>query len=372
MLKVTLRGVLARKFRLALTATAVLLGVMFVATTYVLTDTLDESFERVFAQSLSDVDIVVRNAPVRGDDDRTRMPQSVVDQVRAIDGVATADGFVQGYAQLVGRDGEAVDKGGPAAGVTFVGGRERGPMVLVDDGGTRSRAPRGADQVAVDVDTARDAGFHVGDTVDVLSAGPRRTFELVGLFRLGDAESGPFAFTAFDLRASQQITAAVGRLDAVYVRSDPGVSDAQLRRSLHAGLGPTYDVDDPEEIVRTGNQDVGEFVDLLTGLLLGFAALGVVVGAFIIFNTFTILVTQRTHELGLLRALGASRQQVITSVVVEAGVVGALASAAGVLLGVVVARLLMSLVDSLGFRIPSGEVVVVPRTVVLAVAVGFV
>ena len=245
-------------------------------------------------------------------------------------------------------------------------------MVLVDDGGTRSRVPRGREEVAVDLDTARDAGFHVGDTVDVLSAGPRRSFQLVGLFRLGDADTGPFAFTAFDLPTSQEIVAAVGRLDAVYVRSDTGVSAAALRRSLRAGLGAGYDVADPAQIVRSGNQDVGEFVDLLTGLLLGFAALGVVVGAFIIFNTFTILVSQRTHELGLLRAMGASRRQVITSVVVEAGVVGALASVAGVLLGVVVARLLMSLVDSLGFRIPSGEVVVLPRTVVFAVLVGLV
>jgi len=371
MLKVALRGVVARKFRLALTATAVLLGVMFVTTTYVLTDTLDRSFDRVFAQSLSDVDMVVRGAPVRGGDDRDRIPQSVVQQVRGVDGVATAHGFVQGYAQLVGRDGEAVDKGGPAAGVTFVGGRQRGPMLLVDDGGIRSRAPRGADQVAIDVDTARDAGLHVGDTVDVLSAGPRRSFVVAGLFRLGDgADTGPFAFTAFDLPTSQEITAAVGRLDAVYVRSDPGVPVAELRRSLRATLGPGYDVEAPNQILRSGNQDVGEFVDLLTGLLLGFAALGVVVGAFIIFNTFTILVTQRTHELWLLRAMGASRRQVITSVIVEAGVVGALASAAGVLLGIVVARLLMTLVDSLGFRMPSGDAVVLPRTVVLAVAVG--
>ena len=306
MLKVALRGLFARKFRLALTAAAVLLGVMFVTTTYVLTDTLNASFDRVFAQSLSDVDLVVRGAPVRGDE-RARMPQAVVARVRGIQGVATAHGFVQGYAQLVGRDGEAVDKGGPAAGVTFVGGRERGPMLLVDDGGTRSRAPHGADEAVVDVDTARDAGLHVGDTVDVLSAGPRRTFDLVGLFRLGDADSGPFAFTAFDLPTSQAITAATGRLDAVYVRSDPGVPSAALRRSLRAALGPDYEVADPDQIVRSGNQDVGEFVDLLTGLLLGFAALGVVVGAFIIFNTFTILVSQRTRELGLLRAMGARR-----------------------------------------------------------------
>jgi putative ABC transport system permease protein len=370
MLKVALRGLLARKFRLALTATAVLLGVMFVTTTYVLTDTLEQSFQRVFEQSLCDVVVVVRAAPARGDDDRGRMPESVLDQVRDVDGVASARGFVQGYAQLIGSDGEAVDKGVSSAGVTFVGGRERGPMVLVDDGGTPSRAPRAADELVVDADTAREGGVHVGDTVDVLSAGPRRAFELVGLFRFGDADTGPLAFLAFDLPTSQDIAAAAGRLDAVYVRGEPGVPLGELRRSLRAGLGPTYDVLDPQQIVQDDTQDVGEFVNLLTGLLLGFAALGVVVGAFIIFNTFTILVTQRTHELGLLRAMGASRGQVITSVVVEAAVVGALASTAGVVLGILVARLLMSLVDSLGFSIPSGDVIVEPRTVVLAVGVG--
>jgi putative ABC transport system permease protein len=372
MLKVALRGVLARRFRLALTAIAVLLGVMFVSTTYVLTDTLDASFDRVFSQSLSDVDVVVRGVPKEDRGDATRIPDGTVARAAAVDGVASAHGFVQGYAQFVGRDGDAIDKGGPAVGITFVGGHRRGPLHLVDDRGARSRAPRG-DEVAMDVDTAREEDFHIGDAVDVLSAGPRRTFKLVGLFTIGEgADTGPLAFAAFDLATSQQIAAAPDLLDAVYVRGEPGVSSARVRRSLRVALGPGFDVTDAAQLARTGDEDVGQFVDLLTGLLLGFAALGVVVGAFIIFNTFTILVTQRTRELGLLRAMGASRRQVISAVVVEAGVVGAVAAASGLVLGVVVARLLMSLVDSLGFRIPSGEVVVLPRTVVVAVAVGLI
>src|SRR5262249_6142828 len=153
----------------------------------------------------NDVDVVVRAAPARGDDDRGRMPDTVVDQVRAVDGVAAAHGFVQGYAQLVGRDGNAVDKGVSSAGITFVGGRTRGPMLLVDDGSTRSRAPRGPDGVVVDEDTVRVAGSHVGDSVAVLSAGPRRTFTLVGVFRFGTADTGPFAFLAFDLPTAQDI-----------------------------------------------------------------------------------------------------------------------------------------------------------------------
>jgi putative ABC transport system permease protein len=373
MLKVALRGVLARRFRLALTAVAVLLGVMFVTTTYVLTDTLDASFDRVFSQSLSDVDVVVRGVPKEDRGDASRIPDATVARVAGVEGVASARGFVQGYAQFLDRHGDPVDKGGPSVGVTFVGGRQRGPLHLADDRGARSRAPRGGDEVAMDVDTAREADFHLGDTVDVLSAGPRRTFTLVGLFTIGaGADTGPLAFAAFDLATSQQIAAAPGLLDAVYVRGAPGTASTTLQRSLRAALGPGYDVTGAAQLARTGDEDVGQFVDLLTGLLLGFAALGVVVGVFIIFNTFTILVTQRTRELGLLRAMGASRRQVITAVVIEAGVVGAVAAAIGLVLGVVVARLLMSLVDSLGFRIPSGEVVVVPRTVVVAVAVGLV
>jgi putative ABC transport system permease protein len=371
MLKVALRGVLARKFRLALTGTAVLLGVMFVTTTYVLTDTLDRSFQRVFSQSLADVDVVVRGEPTAGDDDPRRVPDTILGAVRAADGVAAAHGFVQGYAQFLDRNRDAVDKGGPAVGVTFVGGRATGPLRLVDDGGRRSRAPAGARQVAMDVDTAHAGGFRVGDTVDVLSAGPRAPYELVGLFTVGNgADTGPLSFAAFDLATSQRVAAAPGLLDAVYVKGAPGIDAATLRRSLRASLGPDFEVTDAALVARTSNQDVGEFVDLLTGLLLGFSALGLVVGGFIIFNTFTILVTQRTRELGLLRAMGAARHQVIAAVVLEAAVVGAAASAAGLAVGVFVARLLMSLVDSLGFRIPSGEVVVLPRTVGFAFALG--
>src|SRR3954452_7195071 len=373
MLKVALRGVLARKFRLALTGTAVLLGVMFVATTYVLTDTLDESFQRVFSQSLSGVDVVVRGRPAAGDDDPRRIPDTVLSEVRTAEGVASADGFVQGYAQFLDRNGDAVDKGGPAVGVTFVGGRHSGPLRLVDDDGRRSRAPRGAHEVAMDRDTAREAGAHVGETVSVLSAGPRASYELVGLFTVGDgADTGPLSFAAFDLPTSQRVAAASGLLDAVYVKGEPGVGAASLRSSLRTSLGSGFDVDDAALVARTSNQDVGEFVDLLTGLLLGFAALGLVVGGFIIFNTFTILVTHRTRELGLLRAMGAARGQVIGAVVLEAGVVGALASGGGIVVGVLMARGLMSLADSLGFRLPSGDVVVFPRTVVYAAALGLV
>lgn len=370
MLKVAIRGVLARKFRLALTGLAVLLGVTFVTTTYVLTDTLDASFTRVFSQSLSGVDLVVQRPDTDGDGYQ-RFPDAVLRDVRAVAPVGEARGFIQGYAQFVGKDGVPVDKGGFSAGFAFIGNRETGPMRLVDDGGRRSRAPREPSEVVMDVDTARDRGFRVGNRVDVLSAGPRETFMLVGLFTLGDgADTGPLAFAAFTLPTAQRISAAPGLLDAVYVNGAPGVDRAVVRAALREQLGPGFRVSAAAEVAQSNNEDVSEFLDLLTGLLLGFAALGLVVGAFIIFNTFTILVAQRTRELGLLRAMGAGRRQIIGSVVVEATVVGAVASIGGLLLGGVVARVLLSLVDSLGFEIPTGDVVLLQRTVLYAIGVG--
>ena len=142
MLRATVKGVLARKFRLALTGLAVLLGVSFVSTTYVLTDTLDESFRGVFERTVAGVDVVVQSRPLPDDDDNERFADSALDDVRAVDAVASAGGFIQGYAQFVGKDGDPIGEGGvPPFGVSFIGGADRGPLRLVDLDGPPSRAP---------------------------------------------------------------------------------------------------------------------------------------------------------------------------------------------------------------------------------------
>jgi putative ABC transport system permease protein len=372
MLRATVRGVLARKFRLALTSLAVVLGVSFVSTTYVLTDTLDKSFRTVFDQTLSGVDVVLRARPLPGEDDHERFSDSVLGQVRSVDAVASAGGFIEGYAQFVGKDGEAI--GGdatPSFGVAWIGGRERGPLRLVDVDGRRSRAPHAAREVAMDVETARENGFRVGDRVDVLSSGPKEQFDLVGVFALGDSGAvGPVSFAAFTLPTAQRLMGAPGFINAIYVRGADGVPVAELRRQLAEAVGPTFDVALAAEVAADSSADISEFLDLLTGVLLGFAAIGLVVAAFIIFNTFTILVAQRTHELGLLRAMGASRRQIIGSVIVEAAIVGGVASFIGLVVGVLFARLLFSLVGAIGFDVPEGDLVLQSRTVVAALAVG--
>ena len=203
--------------------------------------------------------------------------------------------------------------------------------------------------------------------------GPAREFKIVGLFGFGSrVDAGGVTFAAFDVPTAQALFDAPGSIDAVNVTAAKGESVRALRSRLGAELGPTYEVDLARDVARDRGKRVLTFLDLLTELLLGFAAIGVVIAAFIIFNTFTILVTQRTRELGLLRAMGASGGQVVTSVVVEAGIIGVLASIVGVALGFGLAAGLFALVGSAGFDVPDGPLVLSTRTIVAAMSVGVV
>ena len=381
MWKATIRGILARKVRLALTALAVLLGVSFVAGTYVLTDTLDRSFTGLFDDTVSGVDLVVRSrAPFGGDEvERDRFPDALLDDVRGLDGVATASGFLQDYAQFVDKDGDSIQTAGaPTFGIAWAQDGERGPLKLVADRGRRGRPPRAVPdpevpEVAMDAGTAQQFGFHLGDRVRILLDGPAREFRIVGLFGFGDRiDPGAVTFAAFDLGTAQAAFDAPGQLDAVNVIAEPGVDLGTLRDEIAASVGPAYEVQRATAVARDRGKQVLDFLELLTQLLLGFAAIGLVVGAFIIFNTFTILVTQRTRELGLLRAMGASGSQVVASVIVEAAVIGTVASIAGVAAGLGLAVGLLAIVGAAGFDVPDGPVVLLGRTVVAAVSVGVV
>ncbi|HEU5302324.1 MAG TPA: FtsX-like permease family protein [Acidimicrobiia bacterium] len=377
MWKATIRGLFVRKIRLALTAMAVLLGVSFVAGTYVLTDTLDRSFQGVFDQSVEGIDAVVRlRPPFGGDGDRERFPEALVTQVQDVAGVRSATGFVQGYAQFVGRDGEAIQVGGaPTFGISWAQRGRDGPLRLIDaDGqGAKSRPPRAPGEVAMDAGTARRNDFSVGDRVDILTLGPKEQFRIVGLFGFGSAEElGAVTFAAFDLPTAQAAVGAPGLVDAINVTAEAGTDVRDLRERLAAELGGVYEISSGRQVADDRGEQVLDFLALLTQLLLGFAAIGLVVGAFIIFNTFTILVTQRTRELGLLRAMGASRRQVIGSVIGEAAVVGVVASVAGLAAGVGFASLLLELTGRLGFDVPEGDVVLGERTIVVAILVGLV
>lgn len=373
--KATIKGILARKLRLALTTLAVLLGVAFVSGTFVLTDTMERSFDQIFQRTVTDVDLVVRarDPYTGGGSQRTRIPDSSLARVRAVDGVATADGTTFGYAQIVDRHGDSIQNGlAPTIGLSWPESGA-GPLRLANDG--KSRAPRGDREILIDEGTARAHGLAVGDQVGVLLQGPAERFRIVGLFGLkGQADLGGVTVTAFDLPTSERVLAAPGALDAIYITTQPGAASAKVSADVAAALGPNYEVVPAAKVAQERAEPVRQGVGNLRMALVGFAAVGLVVGSFIIFNTFAILIAQRTRELGLLRALGASRVQVLGSVIAEAAIVGVFAAGLGLAAGFGLARLLLSVVgfSRIGLGAPAAEPVLLARTVIAAVVVGVV
>ena len=366
MWKATIRGLFARKVRLALTALAILLGVAFVSATYVLTDSVKRSFDSVFSQTLTRIDLQVQGASALGGTSTPgRIPDAVTDQVAAVPGVRTAQGFVRtSLAQFVDADGDTIGGGGPPTlGVSWV---DDGPFSL-----TAGRAPTGSGQVAMDAGTAQKHGYEVGDRVRVLLSGAAKEYEIVGLFGFGGTtDFGAVTFAAFDLATAQREFDAGSSIDAVYVQRDPDVSTHALQTRLERALGPGYEVLTRREAALQIGKPVRQFLGFFTDALLGFAAIGVVVGAFIIFNTFTILVAQRTRELGLLRAMGATGGQVVRSVVLEAFVVGAVASVVGLGIGILLGQGLLDLLREIGLDLPATTTVVLGRTIVVSLVVG--
>lgn len=372
MVRATIRGIVAHRVRLVLSLVAIVLGVAFVAGTYVLTDTLDRSYDGLFRDTYADVDVVVRLEGQSGPEGtRERFAESVVDEVARVPGVASAHAVVQGFAQFVDRDGEAIRKGGaPTLAISWAQDGARGPLRLI---GRDSRPPEGPDEVAMDVDTARAHGFAVGDRVRVLLTGPAREFRISGLFGFADRiDLGAVTFAAFDPDTAQEAVGAPGQVDAVNVVVEPGETVDAVRSRVARAVGPGYSVVVAADAADDAGAAVRDVVQVLTAFLLAFAGVGVVIAALLVFNTFTIVVAQRARELGLLRVLGASRAQVIASILAEAVVVGVVGSVIGLVLGVVGATALLALVEELGFDIPDVGVVVSARTVVMAGGIGVV
>jgi putative ABC transport system permease protein len=365
----TVQGVAARKVRLALTALSIVLGVAFVAGVYVLTDTLRRSFDIAFAQTGVGIDLVVRHVGAfEGDGqgrDRPQLPAAAVDEVRSTPGVAGADGFVQGFAQFVDANGEIVSSAGaPTVGISWSTTPGVGPLRIAD-----GRAPTRDGEVAMDDATARRLGYRVGDDVGVLLLGPLRQFRLVGLFTFGErTDLGPLTFAAFDLQTAQKEFGDDG-LDAINVVLDDGAELRTVERAIGAQLGDV-EVLRATDVVAETAEPVEETLGFLNAALLGFAGIGLLVGGFIIFNTFTILVSQRTRELGLLRAVGGSRAQIIGSVLAEAFIVGVAGSLVGLGLGIGLARVLLDVLPSFGLTVPDASLVIATRTIVASFVIG--
>lgn len=382
MLRAALRSLLQHKLRLSLTLVAVVVGVAFVAGTYIFTDSLKRSFDALFEAPQPDVSVAVADAlgPAQpgggggggtGGDQAPTLPASLVDEVAAVQGVEAAYGVVAADGALVvGSDGEVVGRAGPPArGTTYIPDTSISPLSI-----SVGEAPQGPDQVALLEATAEAGGISVGDTVkiDTPSAG-LVDMEVVGLVTRGISGSDGSTLAVFDLPTAQRLL--LGESDAVTsiaVKGEPGVPQDVLAERITQVI--------PENAATTtGAQRSAQIADRLeqtfqfiNTFLLAFALIALFVAVFLIFNTFSMLVAQRTRELALLRAVGASRGQVRRSVLAEALVLGLLAAVLGVVGGILVSQGLRLLLRAFGADLPAGPLVIEPRTIVVSLVVGVV
>jgi len=375
--KLTLKGLRAHMRRLVSTVLAVVSGVAFLAGTMMLSDTIGKTFDDLFADVFRDTDAVVRSSSVveaefgGGEDMRGRLDAALVDDVRDVDGVAEAEGFVQGYAQIVGTDGEAL--GNPAQGAPTYGGDwsdfdELNPFDL-DEG----RAPEADDEVVIDRKSADDGDIQIGDEIQVLTKDPTLTVTVVGIATFGDADSpGGASFAMFTQEAAERYLAEPGMVDSIGVTADEGVSQGELRARIAEALPDGVEAVTGQEITEENQDSFADAISFFNVFLTVFAVVALVVSVFSIYNTFSIIVAQRTREMALLRAVGASRRQLLGSVVGEAVVVGVVASVLGLAGGVVMVGLLKTMLVGFGLELPAGGVVLNPDTVVVSLVVGMV
>jgi putative ABC transport system permease protein len=370
----TVRNLLAHKLRLALSGLAIVLGVAFVSGTMVFTDTLGRTFDDLFASTSADVNVEPAAAfdsglagTGEGVGTTSTLPDTAVGTVRGVDGVAAAAGFVRTEGvYVVDGNGDVLDTGGaPGIGISWEPDPALSASTLVD-----GRAPRGAAEVALDADTVDKAGYALGDTVPVLTTGPRVEAELVGVFTFGDGGgSAGASLAAFDTATAQQLFGTPGRFNGISVAAAQGVPQEVLRDRIAAALGDGYTVRTAGEQAAALAGDFEEGLAFVETFLLAFAGIALFVGTFIILNTFSMLVAQRTRELALLRALGAGRAQVTRSVLAEALVLGVVGSTLGLAAGFGVAAGLRSLFGRFGLTLDGG-LVFAPDTVLWSYAVG--
>ena len=370
MFKVIVHGLLARKFRLVATALAVTLGVAFMAGTLVLTDTFGKTFDDLSAGVYKGTDAVVRatavfNGPQFTGEQRPFVNASLASALGRVPGVAATEGSVFGYTRLIGKNGKAL--GNPANGAPTLGGNWNQVAALNPWHLVAGQAPRAAGQVVIDKKSATDGHLRVGDFTTVLVKGPPQRVQVVGIIGFGTADSpGGASVVLFTTPVAQQLVSAPGKYTSILFVAKPGVSQQQLVSNLRSNLPHGLEAITGAALIKESQDQFAKVLAFFNTFLLIFAVVALLVGAFMIFNTFSITVAQRTKENGLMRALGASKRQVLGSVLLEAVVVGIIASVIGLAAGVAVAIGLKAMLSGLGFGLPAGGIVFTARTALIA------
>jgi putative ABC transport system permease protein len=372
---VALKGLLGRKLRTALTGIAIILGVAMVTGAFMLGDTISKAFDSIFTAAYQETDAVLTGKKlvdwsVSGN---ATVDTELLAKVRALPEVDEAAGAIMDmtgestYAKLLDRDGKAIQSSGnPTFGFGVDAGHERfNPLRLVE-----GEWARGGREVVIDAETSAKHGFAVGDSIRAAANGPIRTFRITGIARYGEVSNlGGATFAIWDVPTARQMFEMEG-YTGISVAAKDGISEERLLGALAAVAPANVEVRSGSAQAQEDKKGVDEFIGFLRGFLLAFGGIALFVGAFVIFNTLSITVAQRTRELATLRTLGASARQVLRSVFAEAVVLGAVASIIGIGLGLALARGLSVLFEALGLALPQSDPVYAPRTFVIAFAVG--
>ncbi len=370
MLALTLRGIASRKLRTALTAFAVVLGIALVSGTYLLTDTIDSTFDQVFQTANEGVDVAITPKQRFGTDTSATpapLKASLVAQVAKVPGVELAAGSVFEAGLIFDKHNDPLIKTGAPMFISDVTPKQFDPFTYVE-----GHAPQAPDEVTLDKTHASKAGFELGDTVRLAGKGPEQSFKLVGISQFGSQDSLAGAAVAIvQTPVAQRLLELPGQFDTIQVAAKPGVPSRQLAADIRGALPPnTYTVRTGAQEAQSQANDVQANFGFLRTFLLVFAGISLFVGAFLIVNTFSITVAQRVREFALLRMIGASRRQVLRAVIGEALLLGLAASAIGFLAGFGLAPALKGLFKLFGADLPTGGIVLEARTVIVSIAVG--
>ena len=372
MFQVALKDLMARKRRLVTTGLAVVLGIAFLTGTRVLSTVLEDSIDSLISDVYEGMDAVVRSPEVQdlgfGQEVRAPVAANAVDRVAEVDGVRVARGVVEAPSvQLIGSDGKVVGSnfGPPTLVYNWLDDERLQPGVL-----TEGREPRTEDEVALDFATAESGGYEVGDTVTVSAPEGPETFELVGLMGLGEdgSRSSGARVLVFVTPVAQRLAQMPDQFNFIAAAAEDGVGEDELAERLGEAL-PQLQTVTGTAFTEESSEAIAQFVNVLSTFVSVFGYIALFVAAFIIYNTFSILVAQRTRETALLRAIGAGRRQVLVATILEAALVGLIASLLGLALGVVLATGLKAAVGRL-FTVEPGVPSLPAAAIVTALVVG--
>ncbi|WNE97029.1 ABC transporter permease [Streptomyces luomodiensis] len=374
MLRTALRNVLAHKARLLMTVLAVMLGVAFVSGTLVFTNTISDAYQKSSEKGFEGVDVAI--TPDGDQDDSAnpgeppRLSQQVLDKAAKVPGAAGVHGVVTGYAALSDKDGDLLGNGFSNLGGNYYPGADgKDSRYTLTEG----RAPQNAGEVALDSKSAERGHYKAGDSIRVSVDGPVRTEKIVGVFTTDDGNvTAGGTLALFDTATAQKLFAKPGQYDEIDVKAAAGTSQAELKSAVDKILPAQAKSATGQKLADDQAEAIKQQMSNMQTALLVFAGIALFVGIFIIANTFSMLVAQRTKELALLRAVGATRRQVTRSVLIEATVVGAVAAVVGLAAGIGIGAGLRSLLNSTGAVVPDGPLVVQPTTVLVSLLVGVV